>query len=146
MNKPAVITIKVPIKIISCIVSEKNMIRTAKKLGRKLKKNNLFISIFRKYHQITKLSLWKKKRELTKKKKAQYGAKASMAAGGKKYGSAKKGAKKSKKNWIQGVNASIKRRGTKGKCTPITKKGCTGRARALAKTFKKMAKKRKKKK
>lgn len=82
----------------------------------------------------------------TKKKKAQYGAKASMAAGGKKYGSAKKGAKKSKKNWIQGVNASIKRRGTKGKCTPITKKGCTGRAKALAKTFKKMAKKRKKKK
>ena len=32
---------------------------------------------------------------------------------------------------------------TKGKCTPITKKGCTGRAKALAKTFKKMAKKRK---
>ena len=46
--------------------------------------------------------------------------------------------------WIQKVNASIKRRGTKGKCTPITKKGCTGRAKALAKTFKKMAKKRKK--
>ena len=36
-----------------------------------------------------------------------------------------------------------KKRGTKGKCTPITKKGCTGRAKALAKTFKKMAKKRK---
>ena len=31
----------------------------------------------------------------------------------------------------------------KGKCTPITKPGCTGRAKALAKTFKKMAKKRK---
>ena len=45
--------------------------------------------------------------------------------------------------WIQKVAASIKRRGTKGKCTPITKKGCTGRAKALAKTFKKMAKKRK---
>ena len=45
--------------------------------------------------------------------------------------------------WIQKVDASIKRRGTKGKCTPITKKGCTGRAKALAKTFKKMAKKRK---
>ena len=28
--------------------------------------------------------------------------------------------------WIQKVNASIKRRGTKGKCTPITKPGCTG--------------------
>jgi len=48
----------------------------------------------------------------------------------------------SKKNWIQDATASIKKRGTKGKCTPITKKGCTGRAKALAKTFKKMAKKR----
>ena len=48
----------------------------------------------------------------------------------------------SKKNWMQDVNKSIEKRGTKGKCTPITKKGCTGRAKALAKTFKKMAKKR----
>jgi len=48
-----------------------------------------------------------------------------------------------KSNWIQDVNKSIKERGTKGKCTPITKPGCTGRAKALAKTFKKMAKKRK---
>ena len=48
----------------------------------------------------------------------------------------------SNKNWIQDVNKSIKKRGTKGKCTPITKKGCTGRAKALAMTFKKMAKKR----
>tara|TARA_R110002167_G_scaffold195167_1_gene397898 strand:- start:513 stop:773 length:261 start_codon:yes stop_codon:yes gene_type:complete len=48
-----------------------------------------------------------------------------------------------KGGWIQDVNKSIKTRGTKGKCTPITKKGCTGRAKALAKTFKKMAKKRK---
>ena len=46
--------------------------------------------------------------------------------------------------WIQKVNKSIEARGTKGKCTPITKKGCTGKAKALAKTFKKMAKKRKK--
>lgn len=45
--------------------------------------------------------------------------------------------------WIQKATASIKKRGTKGKCTPITKPGCTGRAKALAKTFKKMAKKRK---
>ena len=45
--------------------------------------------------------------------------------------------------WIQDVNKSIKKRGTKGKCTPITKKGCTGRAKALAKTFKKIAKKNK---
>ena len=48
-----------------------------------------------------------------------------------------------KGGWIQDVNKSIKKRGTKGKCTPITKKGCTGRAKALATTFKKMAKKRK---
>ena len=47
------------------------------------------------------------------------------------------------KNWIQDVNKSIKARGTKGKCTPITKPGCTGKAKALAMTFKKMAKKRK---
>ena len=46
-------------------------------------------------------------------------------------------------NWIQDVNKSIKKRGTKGKCTPITKPGCTGRAKALAKTCKKMARKRK---
>ena len=45
--------------------------------------------------------------------------------------------------WIQKVNKSIKARGTKGKCTPITKPGCTGRAKALAKTFKKMARERK---
>ena len=48
-----------------------------------------------------------------------------------------------KGGWIQDVSKSIKKRGTKGKCTPITKKGCTGRAKALAMTFKKMAKKRK---
>ena len=48
-----------------------------------------------------------------------------------------------KGGWIQDVNKAIKKRKTKGKCTPITKKGCTGGAKALAKTFKKMAKKRK---
>ena len=47
--------------------------------------------------------------------------------------------------WIQKAAASIKRRGTEGKCTPITKPGCTGRAKALAKTFKKIAKSNKKK-
>ena len=52
-------------------------------------------------------------------------------------------AKKGK--WIQEVNKSIKKKGTKGKCTPITKPGCKGKAKSLAKTFKKMAKKRKKK-
>jgi hypothetical protein len=58
----------------------------------------------------------------------------------------KKGGKvKKAKNgkWIQKATASIKKRGTAGKCTPITKPGCTGRAKALAKTFKKMAKARK---
>ena len=45
--------------------------------------------------------------------------------------------------WIQKVNKSIKARGTKGKCTPITKPGCTGRAKALALTFKKMGRERK---
>jgi len=47
------------------------------------------------------------------------------------------------KKWMQKVSASIKKRGTKGKCTPITKPGCTGRAKALAKTYKKMARERK---
>ena len=45
--------------------------------------------------------------------------------------------------WIQKATASIKKRGTEGKCTPITKPGCTGRAKALAKPFKKMARERK---
>jgi hypothetical protein len=45
--------------------------------------------------------------------------------------------------WMQKVSASIKKRGTAGKCTPITKPGCTGKAKALAKTFKKIAKKNK---
>lgn len=49
----------------------------------------------------------------------------------------------SDKNWIQKATASIKKRGTAGKCTPISKTGCTGKARTLAKTFKAMAKKRK---
>jgi hypothetical protein len=47
--------------------------------------------------------------------------------------------------WMQKAAASIKKRGTAGKCTPITKPGCTGKAKALAKTFKAMAKKRKSK-
>ena len=49
-----------------------------------------------------------------------------------------------KGGWIQKATASIKRRGTEGKCTPMSKPGCTGRALALAKTFHKMAAKRKK--
>ena len=54
--------------------------------------------------------------------------------------------KKKDKKWIQKATASIKKRKTKGKCTPITKKSCTGKAKTLAKTFKKIAAKRKKKK
>lgn len=46
--------------------------------------------------------------------------------------------------WMQKAAASIKKRGTAGKCTPITKPGCTGKAKALAKTFKKIAKSKKK--
>ena len=45
--------------------------------------------------------------------------------------------------WMQKAAASIKKRGTAGKCTPITKPGCTGKAKALAKTFKAIAKKNK---
>jgi len=52
-------------------------------------------------------------------------------------------AKKKDKKWMQKANASIKKRGTKGKCTPITKKSCTGRAKTLAETFKKIAAKKK---
>ena len=61
-------------------------------------------------------------------KKQRAGGKIEKAEGGK---------------WMQKAAASIKRRGTEGKCTPITKPGCTGRAKALAKTFKKIAAKRK---
>lgn len=47
--------------------------------------------------------------------------------------------------WMQKAAASIKKRGTEGKCTPISKPGCTGKAKTLAKTFKKIAAKRKSK-
>ncbi len=49
------------------------------------------------------------------------------------------------KKWIQSATASIKKRGTAGKCTPITKTGCSGKAKTLALTFKKIAKSNKKK-
>jgi len=65
-----------------------------------------------------------------KKKKAKSGTTITKAKDGK---------------WMQKVSASIKKRGTAGKCTPITKPGCTGRARTLAKTFKAIAKKKKNK-
>jgi len=49
------------------------------------------------------------------------------------------------KKWMQKASASIKKRGTAGKCTPITKKECSGKAKTLALTFKKIAKSNKKK-
>jgi hypothetical protein len=64
----------------------------------------------------------------------------------KKLSEMKKGGKIAKAKdgkWMQKVSKSIKKRGTEGKCTPITKPGCTGKAKALAKTFKKIAAKRK---
>ena len=81
----------------------------------------------------------KRQSELLKQHKEKYAKKAERRAEGGRIGF-KKG---TDKNWIQKVNKSIKKRKTKGKCTPITKPGCTGRAKALAKTFKKMAAKRK---
>lgn len=47
------------------------------------------------------------------------------------------------KRWMQKASSSIKRRGTEGKCTPMSKSGCSGKALALAKTFHKIAAKRK---
>ena len=49
------------------------------------------------------------------------------------------------KKWIQKAAASIKKRGTEGKCTPISKPSCTGKAKTLAQTFKKIAKAKKRK-
>tara|TARA_R100001530_G_scaffold89390_1_gene62263 strand:- start:234 stop:713 length:480 start_codon:yes stop_codon:yes gene_type:complete len=93
-------------------------------------------------YSVFQRSLDKKLRPLTKK-----GHKDSGTRHGRKltprerWAFVPKGFKKG--GWIQDATASIKRRGTKGKCTPITKKGCTGRAKALAKTFKKMGRARK---
>jgi len=61
----------------------------------------------------------------------------------KKLSAMKNGGKAKDGKWMQKVSKSIKARGTEGKCTPITKPGCTGKAKALAKTFKKIAAKRK---
>jgi hypothetical protein len=61
----------------------------------------------------------------------------------KKLAGMKNGGKAKDGKWMQKVSKSIKARGTEGKCTPITKPGCTGKAKALAKTFKKIAAKRK---
>lgn len=68
--------------------------------------------------------------------------------GGKIVKKAKSGttiAKAKDGKWMQKVSKSIEKRGTKGKCTPISKKSCTGKAKTLALTFKKIAKSNKKK-
>ena len=82
-----------------------------------------------------KRALWRGVKEKEKRQQMGPGAPARRTE-------LKKGGKADKK-WMQKVSASIKKRGTKGKCTPITKPGCTGKAKALAKTFKKIAAKRK---
>ena len=49
-----------------------------------------------------------------------------------------------KKNWIGKAAASIKRRGTKGKCGPgCNRPGCKGRALALCHAFHTIARRRK---
>ena len=94
--------------------------------GSKKKEMISFREKKRKQFQKNQVEFWKRKKEGEKNRRERI-----------KRISNKKG------GWIQDVNKSIKKRGTKGKCTPITKKGCTGRAKALAMTFKRMAKKRK---
>lgn len=51
-----------------------------------------------------------------------------------------------KGGWIKKAAASVKRRGTKGKCGPTcSRPGCKGRALALCRAFHTIAAKRKKK-
>jgi hypothetical protein len=90
---------------------------------------------------------WLNKTKSTKKPDKILEALSKDKNGGKVVKKAKSGttiAKAKDGKWMQKAAASIKRRGTEGKCTPITKPGCTGRAKTLAKTFKKIAKKNKK--
>ena len=60
---------------------------------------------------------------LTKRESHATGGSVGSIARPKYLGMAKGG--KTDKRWIQKATASIKRRKTAGKCTPITKKGCT---------------------
>jgi len=61
---------------------------------------------------------------------------------------AKKLKRRGKSNWMQGAKASIKRRGTEGVCTgeKFGSSSCPAGSKryALAKTFKKIARRRKK--
>jgi len=91
---------------------------------------------------------WLNKTKNTKKPDKLLEALSKDKNGGKVVKKAKSGTTVTKAKdgkWMQKAAASIKRRGTEGKCTPITKPGCTGKAKALAKTFKKIAKSNKKK-
>lgn len=87
----------------------------------------------------------KSKEERKKSKQSKSDWDKEQAAIKNEFDNYKKGGAIKNKNWIQDATASIKRRGTEGKCTPITKPGCTGKARTLALTFKKIAKANKKK-
>jgi hypothetical protein len=82
----------------------------------------------------------KSKEEKLKSKASKKDWNKEQAALKNEFGDYKKGGIVKDKNWIQDATASIKKRGTAGKCTPITKPGCTGKAKTLAKTFKKIAK------
>jgi hypothetical protein len=82
----------------------------------------------------------KSKEEKLKSKSSKKDWNKEQAALKNEFGDYKKGGVVKEKNWIQDATASIKNRGTAGKCTPITKPGCTGKAKTLAKTFKKITK------
>jgi len=91
---------------------------------------------------------WLNKTKNTKKPDKILEALSKDKNGGKVVKKAKSGttiAKAKDGKWMQKAAASIKKRGTAGKCTPITKPGCTGKAKTLALTFKKIAKSNKKK-
>jgi hypothetical protein len=100
----------------------------------------------------TMVSNWRKQNEALKDFHRKEGDLVEVRPGGstsitikrkKKDDGFRNGGKAKNGKWMQKVSKSIKKRGTEGKCTPITKPGCTGRAKALAKTFKKIAAKRK---
>lgn len=84
-------------------------------------------------------------RRLTRERNRKNGGKVKKAQSGTKVAKTGSEVPKAKDGkWMQKAAASIKARGTKGKCTPITKPGCTGKAKSLALTFKKIAKNKKK--
>ncbi len=87
---------------------------------------------------LNKMKIQKRQEAERDKKKPGYSVSKGRKAGGRVF--PPNISMKEEDDWIQDANKSIEERGTEGKCTPITKPGCTGKAKALAKTFKKMAK------